>query len=62
MLKKGQLMLFLGKKHCVGSDLGMLHEVDEHVLALAVGNDDADAGLLNLRGCGILRLHAAPTS
>ena len=53
MLKKGQFMLFLGKKHCVGSGFGMLHEVDEHVFALAVGNDDADAGLLNFRGCGI---------
>ena len=34
-------------------------QVDEDVVAPAVGNDDADACLLDADGGGVLRLHAA---
>ena len=41
--------------------LFILHEVYEDVVSLAIGNDDADAGLLHFRGCGILGVHATTT-
>ena len=39
--------------------LFVLHQVYEDVVALSVGNDDADTRLLHLRGSGIFRMHAA---
>ena len=38
--------------------LFILHEVNQDVVTLTIGNDDTDACLLHLRGSGILGVHA----
>ena len=37
----------------------MLYQVNENILTFTIGDDDADASLLHLLGCGIFRVHAA---
>ena len=32
----------------------MFYQIDKDVLAFAIGDDDANACLLNKRGCGVL--------
>ena len=45
----------------VGRRFTVFHEAGEDILALTVGDDDTDASLLHLLGCGVLRVHAAAT-
>jgi hypothetical protein len=53
------VLTFCRQEFCVGRGISAFHQIHKDIFALTIGNDDTNASLRDLRGRGVLGVHAA---